>query len=107
MRRSFDYDDDEQPWEADEYDGDMEYDEAQANSSMMDMMQLELEVRHINNTVLGTAIRLLEKSWLWNFRTTKTRLRLVKEVYGSLVQLVQPHDSTPPQDESNNGTTPI
>jgi hypothetical protein len=67
---------------------------------MVDMMQLDLEARHINNTVLGTALKLLEQSWIWKFRSTKTKLRLVQEVYGSLVRLVQSRDSTPLQAES-------
>ena len=102
MRRGFDYDDEETPsWEAgeEEYE-DMEGGSVDMDPSMLDMMQLDLEAQHINNTVLQTTIRLLEHSWFWNLRRVKTKVRMVKEVYQAMLQLVQSRDGTPPQEES-------
>ncbi len=59
----------------------------------IDLMQLDLVQADMNQRLLFKTIKMLEKTWLWKFRSETSRLKMIADNYNilkSLVQLSQP-----------------
>jgi hypothetical protein len=52
------------------------------------MLQLDLATTDINLQILHAAIKLLESSWFWGWKSTKTKLEMVRETYKELSMLI-------------------
>ena len=52
--------------------------------------EVNLEVQKINYTVLKQAVKMLEKSWFWRFRSLKSRVHLISDTYSAMMDLVNP-----------------
>jgi len=50
--------------------------------------EISLEENKINFVILQQAIGLLEKSWLWRFRSPVNRIKLISDTYYALLDLV-------------------
>lgn len=48
----------------------------------------EIEIQKINLAVLQQTIKLLEKSWLWRFRSLESRIKIICDSYYAMVDLV-------------------
>jgi len=60
-----------------------------AEFEMMHMAQLDLASVDLNQRLLAESIRMLEKSWLWRFRSIKSKLELIKKSYTELTSLME------------------
>ena len=54
--------------------------------------EVNLEVQKINFIVLRQAVKMLEKSWLWRFRSLRSRIRLISDTYHAMLDLIGPNE---------------
>ncbi len=64
--------------------------ESMQRREALDLMQLELVEVDLNQRLLFKAIKMLEKSWLWRFRRTETKLKLIAAAYTVFKSILQP-----------------
>jgi hypothetical protein len=50
--------------------------------------EINLEEQKINFVILQQAIQLLQKSWLWRWRSTPTRIKMISDTYYALSDLM-------------------
>jgi len=48
---------------------------------LIEAIKLQIIQKELNLTILARAVRHLEKSWFWRFKSTKTKLKLIEETY--------------------------
>ncbi len=65
-----------------------EYDAIERQDAL-DLMQLELVELDLNQRLLFKTIKMLEKSWIWRFRKTNTKLKMISEAYAMMQQLTK------------------
>ena len=54
----------------------------------MEMVKAGLDSHEINQNTLSIAINVLEKSFWWKFRSEKSKIRLITEMYNNLNELI-------------------
>ena len=54
----------------------------------IEMSEINLGQRGTNQNTLDIALRMLEKSWTWWFRSPKKKMELVSEYYGHLTEMI-------------------
>jgi hypothetical protein len=54
----------------------------------IEMVQANLSAHEINQNTLAIAIDILERSWWWRFRSTKSKMKLLQQTYAELTQLI-------------------
>ncbi len=82
----FDDDDDDHPHHMHDPDEDFDPDYEREREEVAEA--LELERRDLNQKILFETIGALEKSWLWRFRSTKTKLKMTTEAYYNNLDLI-------------------
>ena len=50
--------------------------------------EINLEEQKINFVILQQAVQLLNKSWLWRFRSLASRIRMISDAYYALADLL-------------------
>jgi len=60
-----------------------------AQIEFMHMAQLDLASVDLNQKLLAESIKMLEKSWLWRFRSMETKLTMVRKTYEDLTRLME------------------
>lgn len=74
-------DDDDQEDDIDEIDWDDE-------EEMLRMAQMDLVASDLNQRLLESTIKLLEKSWFWRFKSIEIKLEMIESVYVQLSKLL-------------------
>lgn len=90
MKR-FDDDDDDDLF-PDTEDGnvdDGDYAELVEQNGALELMQLNLAQLDINQRLLFKTIKMLSRSWFWRFRRPATKLKMIRETYLILYDLVR------------------
>jgi hypothetical protein len=63
--------------------------EAMQHHDAIDFMQIELVETDLNQRLLFKAIKMLEKSWFWQFRSEETKLKLISQAYSIMKNLTK------------------
>ena len=65
------------------------------------MLQLDLATTDINLQILHAAIKVLESSWFWKFRSTQNKLLMIRETFKELSKLIEEQEADDEEDETN------
>jgi len=55
---------------------------------LINVLQLDLVEVDLNMRLLSITIRTLEKTFLWRFRSPQKKMKMISEMYGEMVKLV-------------------
>ena len=89
MERPSFYEDDEQEQEHEE-NMDEFFEEMQENmGGFIEMVPMEMIAAATNQKVLIASIRIVESNFWWRFRSVKTKIRMIRETYKAINQLLE------------------
>lgn len=54
---------------------------------LLEVMQMDLAQNELNQDLLAKAISIAEKSLFWRFRSTKSKMKEIQEIYKELVDM--------------------
>jgi len=55
---------------------------------LINVLQLDLVEADLNMRLLALTVKTLEKTFLWRFRKLKTKMKMIREMYNEMVNLV-------------------
>jgi len=55
---------------------------------LINVLQLDLVEADLNMKLLSLSVRTLEKTFLWKFRSPKTKIKMISEMYKEMVKLI-------------------
>lgn len=89
------FNNDEEPDFSQFQEGDEEGDEGQEESlyvdqdGLLEVMHVDLAQNELNQGLISKAISIAEKSWFWSFRSTKSKMKEIEEIYQQLLRLTE------------------
>ena len=69
---------------------------------LIEAIKLQIIQKELNFAVLAKAVKYLEKTWFWRFKSLQTKLNLIVETYQTFKALVDIDVSRYQEEESEN-----
>lgn len=58
--------------------------------SLLNVMQMDLAQKQMNQDLIDQAVGIAEKSWFWSFKSAANKMKEIETIYRSLVLMIQP-----------------
>lgn len=63
--------------------------------SLIEAMHMDLAQSELNHHLIGKAIEIASNSFFWRFKSTKTKLKDIEEIYRTLLRITEDSEEMP------------